>query len=108
MLTRDMVPCFVQSFDVGSKTGYEKALLIGLFEKTDSFLDRRVSACGADVGPTRRPVAVVMREDGRLSEVDPWKVVIDNSEEVFEMYDWMWDEESIKHEQLGLVEKVDE
>lgn len=45
-----------------------------------------------------------MRRDGRLQEVDPWKVVIDDSEEVFEMYSWMWDEESVVCEQLGLAE----
>lgn len=55
-------------------------------------------------GPTRRPVAVVMRRDGRLQEVDPWKVVIDDSEEVFEMYSWMWDEESVVCEQLRLAD----
>lgn len=50
-----------------------------------------------------RMVAVVMRRDGRLQEVDPWRVVIDDSEEVFEMYSWMWDEESVVCEQLGLA-----
>lgn len=45
-----------------------------------------------------------MRRDGRLQEVDPWKVVIDGSEEVFEMYLWMWDEESVVCEQLRLAE----
>lgn len=67
-------------------------------------LDRRISASDEAAGPTRRPVAVVMRRDGRLQEVDPWKVVIDDSEEVFEMYSWMWDEESVVCEQLGLAE----
>lgn len=30
MLTNDLVPCFIQSFGMDSKTGYEKALLVGL------------------------------------------------------------------------------
>lgn len=104
MLTRDLVPCFVQDFSLDSRTGYEKALLVGLFDKTFTCLDRRISASEEAAGPTRRPVAVVMRRDGRLQEVDPWKVVIDNSEEVFEMYLWMWDEESVVCEQLRLAE----
>ena len=66
-------------------------------------LDHRISASDEAAGPTRRPVAVVMRRDGRLQEVDPWRVVIDDSEEVFGMYSWMWDEESVVCEQLGLA-----
>lgn len=103
MLTRDLTPCFVQSFSADSKTGYEKALLVGIFDKTFTDLDRCISSSDMVAGPTRRPVAVVMRRDGRLQEVDPWKVVIDGSEEVFEMYSWMWDEESVVQEQLDLV-----
>lgn len=34
MLTNDLVPCFVQMFKTDSKTGYEKALLVGVFDKT--------------------------------------------------------------------------
>lgn len=105
MLTRDLVPCFVQDFSLDSKTGYKKALLVGLFDRTFTCLDRRISASDDTAGPTRRPVAVVMRRDGRLQEVDPWKVVIDGSEEVFEMYSWTWDEEGVVCEQLGLAEK---
>lgn len=104
MLTRDLTPCFVQDFGLRSRTGYEKALLVGLFDRTFTCLDRRISASDEVAGPTRRPVAVVMRRDGRLQEVDPWKVVIDDSEEVFEMCSWMWDEESVVCEQLGLAE----
>lgn len=104
MLTRDLTPCFVQSFSVESKTGYEKALLVGIYDKTFTDLDRCISSSDRVAGPTRRPVAVVMRRDGRLQEVDPWKVVIDDSKEIFEMYSWMWDEESVKYEQLGLAE----
>lgn len=104
MLTNDLVPCFIQSFSMDSKTGYEKALLVGVFDKTFTDLDRCISSSSKVAGPTRMPVAVVMRTDGRLQEVEPWKVVIDDSEEVFEMYSWMWDEESVKYEQLGLAE----
>lgn len=103
MLTRDLTPCFVQDFGLGSRTGYEKALLVGLFDRTFTCLDHRISASDEAAGPTRRPVAVVMRRDGRLQEVDPWRVVIDDSEEVFGMYSWMWDEESVVCEQLGLA-----
>lgn len=39
MLTNDLVPCFVQTFKTGSKTGYEKALLVGVFDKTTTDLD---------------------------------------------------------------------
>lgn len=103
--TKDLIdPCFVQDFGLGSRTGYEKALLVGLFDRTFTCLDHRISSTDEDAGPTRRPVAVVMRRDGRLLEVDPWRVVIDDSEEVFEMYSWMWDEESVVCEQLGLAE----
>lgn len=105
MLTRNLVPCFVQSFSMGSKTGYEKALLVGIFDKTFTDLDRCISSSDRVAGPARKPVAVVMRADGRLQEVEPWKVVIDDSEEVFEMYSWMWDEESVVREQLRLAEK---
>lgn len=103
MLTRDLTPCFVQSFSADSKTGYEKALLVGIFDKTFTDLDRCISSSDMVAGPTRKPVAVVMRRDGRLQEVDPWKVVIDGAEDVFEMYSWMFDEESIVQEQLDLV-----
>lgn len=106
MLTRDLTPCFVQDFGLGSRTGYEKALLVGLFDRTFTCLDHRISSTDEDAGPTRRPVAVVMRRDGRLQEVDPWRVVIDDSEEVFEMYSWMWDEESVvcEHGKFVFVE----
>lgn len=75
MLTRDLTPCFVQDFGLGSRTGYEKALLVELFDRTFTCLDHRISASDEDAGPTRRPVAVVMRRDGRLQEVDPWSCV---------------------------------
>lgn len=39
MLTNDLVPCFVQMFKTDSKTGYEKALLVGVFDKTTTDLD---------------------------------------------------------------------
>lgn len=68
MLTRDLTPCFVQGFGLGSRTGYEKALLVGLFDRTFTCLDHRISSTDEDAGPTRRPVAVVMRRDGRLQE----------------------------------------
>lgn len=84
MLTRDLTPCFVQDFGLGSRTGYEKALLVGLFDRTFTCLDHRISASDEDAGPTRRPVAVVMRRDGRLQEVDPWRVVIDDSDDAIE------------------------
>lgn len=48
-----------------------------------------------------------MRTDGRLQEVDPWMVVIDGSEDVFEMYSWTFDEDDIT-EQLGFQHKEDE
>ena len=44
MLTNDLVPCFIQSFSMDSKTGYEKALLVGLFDRTFTCLDHRISA----------------------------------------------------------------
>lgn len=103
MLTRELVPCFVQSFSAESKTGYEKALLVGIYDKSCTDFDRCISSSDRVTGPTRRPVAVVMRRDGRLQEVDPWMVVIDGSEDVFEMYSWTLDEESVKQEQLDLV-----
>lgn len=65
MLTRDLTPCFVQDFGLGSRTGYEKALLVGLFDRTFTCLDHRISASDEDAGPTRRPVAVVMRRGQR-------------------------------------------
>lgn len=45
MLTNDLVPCFVQMFKTDSKTGYEKALLVGVFDKTTTVLSagRRLS-----------------------------------------------------------------
>ena len=94
MLTRDLMPCFVQDFGLGSRTGYEKALLVGLFDRTFTCLDHRISASDEDAGPTRRPVAVVMRRDGRLQEVDPWRVVIDDSEEVY----WLVCPRDLAHE----------
>lgn len=39
MLTNDLVPCFVQTFKTDSKTDYEKALLVGVFDKTTTDLD---------------------------------------------------------------------
>lgn len=65
MLTRDLTPCFVQDFGLSSRTGYEKALLVGLFDRTFTCLDHRISSTDEDAGPTRRPVAVVMRRDGQ-------------------------------------------
>lgn len=82
MLTSDLVPCFVQALGEGTKTGYEKALLVGVFDKTFTDLDRCISSSNRMAGPTRKPVAVVMRTNGRLQEVELWKVVIDDSEEV--------------------------
>lgn len=47
MLTRDLTPCFVQDFGLGSRTGYEKALLVGLFDRTFTCLDVSVNgSCG--------------------------------------------------------------
>lgn len=44
-----------------------------------------------------------MQEDGRLREVNVSRVVIDDSDEVFDMYAWMFDENDIT-EQLGVME----
>lgn len=107
MLTNDLVPCFVQMFKTDSKTGYEKALLVGVFDKTTTDLDRCISSSSRDTGKTRQPVAVVMREDGRLREVNVSSVVIDDSYEVFDMYSWTFDENDIT-EQLGAMRKEDE
>lgn len=60
MLTNDLVPCFVQSFKTDSKTGYEKALFVGVFDKTTTDLDCCISSSSRDTGKTRQPVAVVM------------------------------------------------
>lgn len=65
MLTSDLVPCFVQTFKTDSKTGYEKALLVGVFDKTTTDLDCCISSSSRDTGKTRQPVAVVMQADGR-------------------------------------------
>lgn len=92
MLTNDLVPCFVQTFKTDSKTGYEKALLVGVFDKTTTDLDCCISSSSRDTGKTRQPVAVVMCKDGRLQEVNVRRVVIDGSDEVFDMYAWMFNE----------------
>lgn len=68
MLTSDLVPCFVQTFKTDSKTGYEKAPLVGVFDKTTTDLDCCISSSSRDTGKTCQPVAVVMQEDGRLRE----------------------------------------
>lgn len=102
MLTNDLVPCFVQMFKTDSRTGYEKALLVGVYDKTTTDLDCCISSFIRDTGKTRQPVAVVMREDGRLQEVSVRKVVIDGSDEVFDMCMWMFNENDIT-EQLGLT-----
>lgn len=107
MLTNDLVPCFVQTFRTGSKTGYEKALLVGVFDKTTTDLDCCMSSSSRDTGKTRQPVAVVMREDGRLREVNVSNVIIDDSYEVFDMYSWTFNENDIT-EQLGFQRKEDE
>lgn len=107
MLTNDLVPCFVQSFKTDSKTGYEKALLVGVFDKTTTDLDCCISSSSRDTGKTRQPVAVVMCKDGRLQEVNVRRVVIDGSDEVFDMYVWMFNENDIT-EQLGFQRKEDE
>lgn len=107
MLTSDLVPCFVQSFKTDSKTGYEKALLVGVFDKTTTDLDRCIFSSSRNTGKTRQPVAVVMREDGRLSEVNVSSVIIDDSYEVFDMYSWTFNENDIT-EQLGFQCKEDE
>lgn len=106
MLTNDLVPCFVQMFKTDSKTGYEKALLVGVFDKTTTDLDRCISSSSRDTGKTRQPVAVVIREDGRLREVNVSNVIIDDSYEVFDMYSWTFNENDIT-EQLGFQRKED-
>lgn len=107
MLTSNLVPCFVQTFKTDSKTGYEKALLVGVFDKTTTDLDYCISSSSRDTGKTRQPVAVVMQEDGRLREVNVSNVIIDDSCEVFDMYSWTFNENDIT-EQLGLQRKEDE
>lgn len=107
MLTSNLVSCFVQSFRTGSKTGYEKALLVGVFDKTTTDLDCCISSSSRDTGKTRQPVAVVMQEDGRLREVSVSNVIIDDSYEVFDMYSWTFNENDIT-EQLGFQRKEDE
>lgn len=107
MLTSDLVPCFVQSFKTDSKTGYEKALLVGVYDKTTTDLDCCMSSFSRDTGKIRQPVAVVMCKDGRLQEVNVRRVVIDGSDEVFDMYAWMFNENDIT-EQLGFPHKEDE
>lgn len=106
MLTNDLVPCFVQSFKTDSKTGYEKALLVGVFDKTTTDLDCCTSSSRRDTGKTRQPVAVIMRKDGRLREVNVSNVIIDDSYEVFDMYSWTFNENDIT-EQLGFQRKED-
>lgn len=106
MLTRELVPCFVQTFKTDSKTGYEKALLVGVFDKTATDLDRCISSSSRDTGKTRQPVAVVMQENGRLREVNVSNVIIDDSDEVFDMYSWTFDENDIT-EQLRFTRKED-
>ena len=101
MLTNDLVPCFVKMFKTDSKTGYEKALLVGVFDKTTTDLDRCISSSSRDTGKTRQPVAVVMRE------VNVSNVIIDDSYEVFDMYSWTFNENDIT-EQLGAMRKEDE
>lgn len=107
MLTNDLVPCFVQTFKTDSKTGYERALLVGVFDKMTTDLDCCISSSSRDTGKTRQPVAVVMREDGRLREVNVSNVIIDDSYEVFDMYSWTFNENDIT-EQLGFQRKEDE
>lgn len=106
MLTSNLVPCFVQSFKTDIKTGYEKALLVGVFDKTTTDLDCCISSSSRDTGKTSQPVAVVMQEDGRLREVNVSNVIIDDSYEVFDMYSWMFNENDIT-EQLGFPHKED-
>lgn len=50
MLTSNLVPCFVQTFKTDSKTGYEKALLVGVFDKTTTDLDCCISSSSRDTG----------------------------------------------------------
>lgn len=106
MLTNDLVPCFVQMSKTDSKTGYEKALLVGVFDKTTTDLDCCISSFSRDMGKTRQPVAVVVCKDGRLREVNVSNVIIDGSDEVFDMYAWMFNEDDIT-EQLGFPHKED-
>ena len=106
MLTNDLVPCFVQMFKTDSKTGYEKALLVGVYDKTTTDLDCCISSSSRDTGKTRKPVAVVMQEDGQLREVNVSNVIIDDSDEVFDMYSWTFDENNIT-EQLRFTRKED-
>ena len=107
MLTRELVPCFVQTFKTDSKIGYEKALLVGVYDKTATDLDCCISSSSRDTGKTSQPVAVVMREDGRLSEVSVSSVVIDDSYEVFDMYSWTFNENDVITEQFGFTRKED-
>lgn len=81
MLTSNLVPCFVQTFKTDSKTGYEKALLVGVFDKTTTDLDCCISSSR--------------------------NVIIDDSYEVFDMYSWTFNENDIT-EQLGFQRKEDE
>lgn len=71
MLTSNLVPCFVQSFKTDSKTGYEKALLVGVFDKTTTDLDCCISSSSRDTGKTRQPVAVVI-EHGEENAAELW------------------------------------
>lgn len=107
MLTRELVPCFVQTFKADSKIGYEKALLVGVFDKTATDLDCCISSSSRGTGKTSQPVAVVMQEDGRLREVNVSNVVIDDSYEVFDMYSWTFDENDVITEQLGCARRED-
>ena len=60
---QDLVPCFVQMFKTDSRTGYELALLVGVYDKTTTDLDCCISSFIRDTGKTRQPVAVVMRKE---------------------------------------------
>lgn len=73
----------------------QKALLVGVFDKTTTDLDCCISSSSRDTGKIRQPVAVVMCKDGRLQEVNVRRVVIDGSDEVFDMYAWMFNEDDI-------------
>lgn len=53
MLTSNLAPCFVQSFKTDSKTGYEKALLVGVYDKTTTDLDCCMSSFSRDTGKIR-------------------------------------------------------
>lgn len=57
MLTNDLVPCFVQSFKTDSKTGYEKALLVGVFDKTTTDLNKRAMISQPMAGKTDEEIA---------------------------------------------------